>query len=493
VLAGDGEMRPEVEALIGSLGLRDAVRITGWIDSSRVREEILAARALVLPSFAEGLPVVIMEAMALRRPVISTFVAGIPELVRTGEDGWLVPAGDVDALQQAVEACLAAPEELLAGMGEAGRERVLARHSADVEAAKLAHLFVAGALGRARAGAAVMVDILGAAFTAAALLLLVPALVLVAQVLAAGAGAPAREIGARRPSLAVLMPAHDEAAGIAATIRALLPQLATNDRLVVVADNCGDDTAAVAAACGADVTVRVDATRRGKGYALDHGVRYLASSAPEVVVIVDADCIVADGALDALARVCADAGRPTQALYLMRAPPGAALGQRIAQFAWAVRNQVRPSGWHRLGWPCQLMGTGMAFPVAAHLDRGAGSGSIVEDMQLGIDLAALGAPPEFCPEALSRASSPTTSHGVLDAAHALGARPPAHDRHPKAAAAVARHREGQAGARRDGARSQRPAAGGPGPDAVALFVAAGLVALAGGSAMPLAVALVALA
>jgi len=141
VFAGDGEMRPAVEALVESLGLRDEVHITGWIDSGRVREEILAARALVLPSFAEGLPVVIMEAMALRRPVISTFVAGIPELVRPGEDGWLVPAGDVDALQSAIEACLSASEEVLVRMGEAGRERVLARHSADAEAAKLECLF----------------------------------------------------------------------------------------------------------------------------------------------------------------------------------------------------------------------------------------------------------------------------------------------------------------------------------------------------------------
>ena len=106
-----------------------------------MREEILAARALVLPSFAEGLPVVIMEAMALRRPVISTFVAGIPELVRPGEHGWLVPAGDVDALAQAMQACLDAPADTLARMGEAAHTRVLARHDVDTEAARLAKLF----------------------------------------------------------------------------------------------------------------------------------------------------------------------------------------------------------------------------------------------------------------------------------------------------------------------------------------------------------------
>ena len=98
VLAGDGEMRGAIEALITHHNLQGRVRITGWISGEQVRNEILAARALVLPSFAEGLPVVIMEAMALRRPVISTFVAGIPELVRPGEHGWLVPAGDVEAL-----------------------------------------------------------------------------------------------------------------------------------------------------------------------------------------------------------------------------------------------------------------------------------------------------------------------------------------------------------------------------------------------------------
>jgi glycosyltransferase involved in cell wall biosynthesis len=120
---------------------RGRVRITGRISSERVREEILAARALVLPSFAEGLPVVIMEAMALRRPVISTFVAGIPELVQPGEHGWLVPAGDVNALAQAMQTCLYAPADTLVRMGEAAYKRVLARHNVDKEAVQLAKLF----------------------------------------------------------------------------------------------------------------------------------------------------------------------------------------------------------------------------------------------------------------------------------------------------------------------------------------------------------------
>ena len=141
VLAGDGEMRPEVEALIRASGLSQHVRITGWISSAQVREEILAARALVLPSFAEGLPVVLMEAMALGRPVISTYVAGIPELIRNGEDGWLVPAGDTAALAHAIETCLTATPDALSAMGASARARALARHDIDVEAAKLAALF----------------------------------------------------------------------------------------------------------------------------------------------------------------------------------------------------------------------------------------------------------------------------------------------------------------------------------------------------------------
>ncbi len=117
------------------------MRITGWIDGEQVREEILAARALVLPSFAEGLPVVIMEAMALRRPIISTFVAGIPELVMQNEHGWLVPAGDVEELAKAMKACLDAPIDKLTRMGESAHRRVVAQHDSDTQAAALAHLF----------------------------------------------------------------------------------------------------------------------------------------------------------------------------------------------------------------------------------------------------------------------------------------------------------------------------------------------------------------
>ncbi|MHB1677801.1 MAG: glycosyltransferase [Sulfuriferula sp.] len=141
VLAGDGEMRADVEALIAHHGLTKLINITGWISSERVREEMLAARALVLPSFAEGLPIVVMEAMALRRPVLTTFIAGIPELVRPHENGWLFPAGSIGDLAAAMKACLAASVSELESMGEQARLRVLQRHDIDCEAAKLAVLF----------------------------------------------------------------------------------------------------------------------------------------------------------------------------------------------------------------------------------------------------------------------------------------------------------------------------------------------------------------
>jgi len=143
VLAGDGEMRVELERAIKVAGLQQRVRITGWIGSEQVRQELMASRALVLPSFAEGLPVVIMEAMAIGRPVISTYIAGIPELVRPGVDGWLVPAGDPEALANAMLDCLSATPERLAEMGRSAHARVVERHHIDTEAVKLKSQFAA--------------------------------------------------------------------------------------------------------------------------------------------------------------------------------------------------------------------------------------------------------------------------------------------------------------------------------------------------------------
>lgn len=141
VLAGDGEMRDELEKFITHHGLQSHVTITGWISSERVKQELLAARVMVLASFAEGLPVVIMEAMALGRPVLTTSIAGIPELVRHEVDGWLVPAGDVGALADTLATALSLSGAQLQNMGLEARARVIERHSIDTEAAKLRQIF----------------------------------------------------------------------------------------------------------------------------------------------------------------------------------------------------------------------------------------------------------------------------------------------------------------------------------------------------------------
>lgn len=249
-------------------------------------------------------------------------------------------------------------------------------------------------------------------FTLLCLVLLVPALLFALQVGLAVLPLRRRTLYGDRPKIAVLMPAHNESAGIARPLNAIRAQLLPEDRLLVVADNCSDDTVAIARANGAEVIERHDTERRGKGYALDFGVRHLAASPPEVVIIVDADCLVHGRALDLLARRSMSARRPVQALYLMRSPRDAGLKTRIAEFAWTVKNWARPLGYHHLGLPCQLMGTGMAFPWRMLRDADLASGHIVEDLKLGLDLAAQRHAPVFCPQALVTSVFPANAEGV---------------------------------------------------------------------------------
>jgi cellulose synthase/poly-beta-1,6-N-acetylglucosamine synthase-like glycosyltransferase len=216
-----------------------------------------------------------------------------------------------------------------------------------------------------------------------------------------------------RPRLAVLVPAHNESMGVVATVKSIRAQLQPGDRLLVVADNCSDDTAAQARSAGADVTIRQQLELRGKGYALDHGVRELASDhPPEVVVMIDADCLLGDGALDALARACAASQAPVQARYLMLAPTAAPLKTRIAAFAWMIKNQVRPQGARALGWPCQLTGSGMTFPWRLISQAPLANGHLVEDMKLGVEMAVAGHAPTPCPEALVTSTFPLNEEGL---------------------------------------------------------------------------------
>jgi cellulose synthase/poly-beta-1,6-N-acetylglucosamine synthase-like glycosyltransferase len=213
------------------------------------------------------------------------------------------------------------------------------------------------------------------------------------------------------PRVAVLIPAHNEGAGVVPTLADAKSQLRGTDRLLVVADNCDDDTAAVARAEGAEVHERRDPERRGKGYALSAGVAHLSGDPPDVVIIVDADCRLLPGAVERLASTCAQRQRATQASYMMRAPPGATLRYDVAEFAWRIKNFVRPLGLYRLDLPCPLTGSGMAFPWRTIRSANLASGNIVEDMALGIELAMRGEPPLFCPQAHVTSTFPLSTKG----------------------------------------------------------------------------------
>ncbi len=134
-------MRSEIESLIRKHDLTEWITITGWIDSQTVRERLEASTAMILPSFAEGLPVVIMEAFACRKPVLTTYVAGIPELVEDGVNGFLFPAGSVEAIADAIEALLALSPEQRQAMGDAGYAAVQVQHHIHKEMCKLRHHF----------------------------------------------------------------------------------------------------------------------------------------------------------------------------------------------------------------------------------------------------------------------------------------------------------------------------------------------------------------
>src|SRR5262249_25036880 len=248
-------------------------------------------------------------------------------------------------------------------------------------------------------------------------LLAIPVAIFFVEVVAAVAlsgrnGSLSAETGIRR-RIAVLVPAHNESTGLIPTLEDIKAQLRAGDRVLVVADNCVDDTFDVAMAAGAEGIRRNDPTKIGKGYALDFGLGYLSTDPPDIVIIIDADCRLANDTLDRLTRACAINSRPVQALDLMTAPVGRSINCQVAEFAWRVKNWVRPLGLQALNLPCQLMGTGMAFPWAVIRAAELASGHIVEDVKLGLELALAGSPAAFCPSAIVISHFPTSSEGRI--------------------------------------------------------------------------------
>ncbi len=208
-----------------------------------------------------------------------------------------------------------------------------------------------------------------------------------------------------RAKCVVLIPAHDEGSGITHTITQIKSQFQEGDRVLVVADNCTDNTAQLARDAGAEVIERASETERGKGYALDFGLRHLEPAPPEIVVILDADSELTGGSLNQLIHQAQQTQLPAQAIYLIGTGRETDPKRRFSAFAVLLKNLIRPLGLHNLGLPVLLTGTGMAFPWKVLRTAHLGTGNIVEDMKLGIDLTKAGYPPKLCPNALAHGAA----------------------------------------------------------------------------------------
>jgi hypothetical protein len=213
--------------------------------------------------------------------------------------------------------------------------------------------------------------------------------------------------------IALLVPAHDEASVLAETLSGLAREIGEEDLILVVADNCSDETAAIARGAGATVIERHDPDRRGKGYALELGFDLLAKDPPAVVVVVDADCRVGAGSIRRLADFALTHQRPAQADYLLAPREPATVLSAISTLAFLVRNRVRPTGLFNLGLPCHLMGTGMAFPWNVIGFAPPSGPCLAEDLLMGIELSAAGFPPIYCASARVTSPPPERTEAAL--------------------------------------------------------------------------------
>ncbi|MFZ5615844.1 MAG: glycosyltransferase family 2 protein [Pseudomonadota bacterium] len=239
-----------------------------------------------------------------------------------------------------------------------------------------------------------MLSVLNFALVALSIALFLVTLFLAAEVIASFGERPSQSVSlTTRGRIGVVIPAHNEREGVAATVAAVRVELRDIDRVIVVADNCDDDTAEIARPAGAVAIERKDKARCGKGYALQFGVDHLRHDPPETVVFIDADCRPAPGAIARIAERAAYLQRPVQALYLMKPPEGAGAKAAVSAFAWLLLNRVRMSGLQRLSGVTRLTGAGMAFPWRIISESDLASGEIVEDLALTLKMVEAGAPP----------------------------------------------------------------------------------------------------
>ncbi len=231
-----------------------------------------------------------------------------------------------------------------------------------------------------------------------------------------------------RPAVDVIMPAHNEQRGLALALDSVIASLRSTDRIVLVADNCSDDTATIANRYAAElskrkngfatmeVLERFDDERRGKDYALQFAFDFLREPGEidRVVVIVDSDCRIEADAIDLLATQVARTQQPAQASYLMHQPESIPMtaGSLLSEFAFTIKNHVRPLGLARIGGACTLSGSGMAFPRPLLPQLSVPSGHLVEDMRWTFDMILAGHPVRFCPDAKCSATFPTTSRAT---------------------------------------------------------------------------------
>lgn len=241
------------------------------------------------------------------------------------------------------------------------------------------------------------------------LLAFLPAYFLTAELLAGLLPYKTKHYPGKAGSCAIIIPAHNEEVTLQATLASINEQVSENDRVIVVADNCTDTTAAIARQMGAEVLERFDTEKRGKGYALAHAIDHVRNSPVDLVMFVDADCRVEAESIAVLKSACATYDSPVQSCYRFYAPQGAPAARTISEFALYIKNHVRMLGLHRLGGSVPITGSGFAMPFGLLQQFDLNTGNIVEDMKLGVDIALSGKRVMYIPEAQTSTFLPLTN------------------------------------------------------------------------------------